>query len=121
MNTNVIGERLRYERQRLNMTLKDIGNLLKVSEQCVSGWEHGRNVPDIMTLNTLSKLFEIKIEDFLNMNVLPSKTKESNSKSSELLSSLAITKNDIQFLTKFHSLPKEKQQAIKILMGIPTR
>ena len=69
MNTNTVGERIRYERQRLNLTLKELGNLLKVSEQCLSSWEHGRNVPDIIALNTLSNIFGIEIKDFLSMNI----------------------------------------------------
>lgn len=121
MNTTIIGKRIRYERQRLDMTLKDLGNLLQVSEQCISGWEHGRNIPDIITLSALAKIFDITIESFLTSDILPQRAKERISNSSELPSSLSISKNDLQFLAKFHSLPKEKQNAMKVLLDITAK
>ena len=117
MNSTIIGERIRYERQRLDMTLKELGKLLKVSEQCISGWEHGRNIPDIITLDALSKIFSIEIKDFLTMNDNKPNKKE-NPTLAELPSSLTLTRNDLLLIAKIHSLPSNKRQAIELLLGI---
>lgn len=117
MNTDIIGERIKYERQRLNMTLKELGNLLKVSEQCISSWEHKRNVPDIIALNTLANIFGIEIKDFLTMNIDKKReTKDKNTK--EIFASVTLNKKDLQIIAKLRTFSPEKRQAIELLLGI---
>lgn len=115
MNTNIVGKRIKYERQRLNMTLKELGNLLKVSEQCLSSWEHGRNVPDIISLNTLANIFGIEIKDFLTINKLD---QENYTDSEEIPVSITLNKRDLQIIAKLRAFSPEKRKAIELLLGI---
>ncbi len=41
MDKNKIGERIKYERQRLDLSQLELGKLIGVSKQCISGWETG--------------------------------------------------------------------------------
>ena len=111
MDTNSVGKRIKYERQRLNMTLKELGGLLKVSEQCISSWEHGRNIPNIIDLSNLANIFSIEIKDFLHMN-----TDKTNAKENAQTSTLS--KKDLQIIAKLRALPLRKQQAIELLLDV---
>ena len=59
MDKTTIGNRIRYERQKAGLTLEELGSQIGVSKQCLSGWEHGRNMPDVISLN-IDGIFRIK-------------------------------------------------------------
>ena len=64
MDKTTIGERIKYERQRLDLSQLELGKLVGVSKQCISGWETGRTTPDSITLNKIAKIFNLDVNYF---------------------------------------------------------
>lgn len=52
-------------RKKHNLTQKDLADLLYVSDKTVSSWENHRTVPDIYTLEKLSTIFGIPMNDLM--------------------------------------------------------
>ena len=73
MQTEKIGERIKYLRIRNGMTQKMLANNLCVSGKTVSSWELNRTEPDIASIIKLSLLFCISLDYLLigeNKNTL---------------------------------------------------
>jgi len=66
-----VGERIKELRVKNNLTQKDLADKLMVSFQTVSKWENDTNEPDINTLMSLSKLFNVTVDSLLNNKVQP--------------------------------------------------
>ena len=66
MNNMIIGKQIQYYRTRSALTLRELGDQIGVYKQCLSGWEHGRNMPDAISLYKLAKIFDIAMEKFYN-------------------------------------------------------
>lgn len=47
------------------LTDKEIGDYLNLSVQSVNKWRHGRGLPDIENLFLLSRIFNLRVDDFL--------------------------------------------------------
>lgn len=109
----IIGERIHYERQKLGLTQKELGSQLGVSEQCLSGWEHGRNMPDVVALRSMSRIFGISIEDFLAEAYY---TKKESAKKKSL--SPDLTEKELRIIAKIRALSPERRKAVEILLGI---
>lgn len=108
-----IGIRIRYERSRLGLTLEEFGRKVGVSKQCLSGWEHGRNMPDVIALNTMAEICGIEIRDFLQAE--PS----SNSKQPpQANSNDHFTDKEKQIIHKIRSLSTERRKAVEVLLGV---
>lgn len=60
-----VGNKIRIKRTELGHTQKDLADLLNVSPQAVSRWEKDEVEPDISTLNKLSKLFSISVDELI--------------------------------------------------------
>lgn len=110
-----IGKRIRYERQRLGLTLEELGNKIGVSKQCLSGWEHGRNTPDIFALDALASVFRIEIKDFLTDIT---ETKKVNPPILSETQIVQLTDKEAQFVHKLRALNAERRKAVEILFGI---
>lgn len=65
MNQEKIGEFIKKLRQEKNLTQKDLADSLGVTYQAVSKWENGKNVPDILILQQISKKFHVDINELL--------------------------------------------------------
>lgn len=65
MNINEIGYFLLNKRKEKNLTQNELADLLNVSHQAVSRWERGENMPDVMKLVELSKLYGVSVDDIL--------------------------------------------------------
>ncbi len=112
MDKATIGTRIKYERQKLGLTLEELGNQLGVSKQGLSGWEHGRNMPDIILLAEMSKIFSITMEDFF----MPIDFYTINNKDDS--NTLIVTDKELLLINKLRSLPPDKRKAIETLFGI---
>ena len=55
-------DRLRLLRKERNMTQKDLGNLLDVSERNVRFYESGRHYPDFKGLLKLGEFFDVSLD-----------------------------------------------------------
>ena len=60
-----IGERLKYERNKINLTQAEVALHLSVARQTISAWENERSYPDIQNLVALSDLYHISLDILL--------------------------------------------------------
>lgn len=63
--------RLRELRKSRNLTLKDIGNILNVSESAVSQYENNKREMDNSSLTTLADYFEVTVDYLLGRTDSP--------------------------------------------------
>lgn len=63
--------RLRELRKSRNLTLKDIGNVLNVSESAVSQYENNKRELDNTSLTTLADYFEVTVDYLLGRTDSP--------------------------------------------------
>ena len=64
-----IGKKIKDLRQENNLTQEELANDLSVSFQAVSRWENGMSYPDIEILPILANMFDITVDDLLEVDV----------------------------------------------------
>lgn len=64
-----IGKKIKDLRQENNLTQEELANDLGVSFQAVSRWENGMSYPDIEILPILANMFDISVDDLLEVDV----------------------------------------------------
>lgn len=62
-----IGEIIKRERQKRNITQGELAELLKVTPQAVSRWEMGVSYPDITMLPKLSEVLRVSADELLGI------------------------------------------------------
>jgi len=60
-----LGQAIRAQRTRCNMTQEFVAERLGVSRQAVSKWENGTSDPSTANLIALAKLFGVSVEELL--------------------------------------------------------
>lgn len=115
MDKTTIGNRIRYERQRAGLTLDELGSRIGVSKQCLSGWEHARNMPDVISLSIIAQLFHLQIEDFLHE---PIDERPPIQPTPPMTNALQLTEKETQLVLKLRSLNAERRKAVETLFGI---
>lgn len=65
MNINEVGCYLLNKRKEKGITQNELADLLNVSHQAVSRWERGENLPDVLKLIELSKLYNVTVDEIL--------------------------------------------------------
>ena len=95
----IVGKNINYLRRKNNLTQEELAAKIFVSRQAVSKWENGEVVPDSLNLMELSKLFNVKVDDLLmvdleidnlNENVIETKADELPKKSKNKFKLLII-------------------------------
>ena len=116
MDNFTIGNRIKYERERMGLNQIELGKMIGVSKQCVSGWESGRRTPDIITLNDLAKLFSINITTFLedDEKVIPISTNNA-------AETLKLTNSELLIISRLRTLPQEYRKAVELLLQIKNK
>ncbi len=66
MDYNKIGELIISERKAKKLTQAKLSEKLFVSEKTISKWETGKGIPDANSLQKLSEIFDISINELLN-------------------------------------------------------
>lgn len=66
MDQKKMGKFIAQLRNEYGYTQKKIGDMIGISDNSVSKWERGINAPDISTLTTLSKIFNVSVQEILN-------------------------------------------------------
>ena len=66
MNQEKIGLFISQLRKEKNLTQKDLGELLDITDNSVSKWERGINAPDISQLKRIASIFNITVGELLN-------------------------------------------------------
>ena len=62
------GERLTKYRKKNGYSQEALADKLGVSRQAISKWETGESAPDTDNLIALAKLYDVKIDDLLNVD-----------------------------------------------------
>lgn len=66
MDLKKTGIFIRMERKRLNLSQKQLGERLSVTDKAVSKWERGLAFPDVDVLNSLAQLFHCSVQNILD-------------------------------------------------------
>ena len=77
MNTVNVGKFISQLRKEKELTQKELAEKLGVTDKAVSKWETGKCYPDIETIEKISRLFDVSINELLNgEKILPEKARE---------------------------------------------
>ncbi|MEQ9231785.1 MAG: helix-turn-helix transcriptional regulator, partial [Cyclobacteriaceae bacterium] len=63
-NEEKLGQRIKYIREKMNFSRKEIGDLLQVSYQQIQKYETGKNRISAMSLKKMSMIFDIPVDTF---------------------------------------------------------
>jgi transcriptional regulator with XRE-family HTH domain len=73
---NTINKNLKELRTKKGMTQQQLANELFVTRQCISRWEQGKTLPDVINIEKISKIFDCTINDLIDDNSIKSLTIE---------------------------------------------
>lgn len=62
----IIAENIAFYRKELNLTQAELAEKLNYSDKAVSKWERGESYPDIATLASLAKLFNVTVDKLIS-------------------------------------------------------
>ena len=62
---NDVSIRIKNARKERKLTQEELGKLLFVSDKTISSWESGRTIPDIESINKISKVLDISFLSLL--------------------------------------------------------
>ncbi len=65
---NIVGQRIRKERDRLDISQEELGKMFPVTKQTVSNWENGNRIPDTKTINKLAEIFGVSTDYLLGQD-----------------------------------------------------
>lgn len=69
-----LGKTLAQLRNQNNMSQEELAQKLNISRQAISNWERNITQPDIYTLQNISTIFNVEINDILNAKSLSQET-----------------------------------------------
>ncbi len=58
-----VKNRIKYYREKSNMTQKDLAERLGTTERNIRRWENGESMPDVYVGLRISAIFNVKIKD----------------------------------------------------------
>ncbi len=117
MKRTCVGKRIKYERQRLELTQEELANMIGVTKNCVGAWETGRNLPDILTINDLSLMFKIPIDYFLKDEGFAINEKPTGHHTS-VAEVIHLTDKEILTINKLRSMNKDLRNAFETILGV---
>lgn len=83
-------ERLKIQRQNLELSQSEVAEKLQVTRQAVSNWENDKNYPDLEMLVPISDVYQISLDQLLREDVNIMKNTEKKIKKSGLRRGLLI-------------------------------
>lgn len=66
MDSEKFGNLIKELRKKKNITQKELGEILHITDKAISKWERGLSIPDVTMLNKLADVFEISVEELIN-------------------------------------------------------
>ena len=72
----IIGNKINQLRKLAGMTQEQLAEKLNVSRQTISKWEAGASVPDLESVLTISRMFQVPLDDLLLEEETPMEKKE---------------------------------------------
>ncbi len=76
MDYEKIGAFIASRRKNINLTQKDLGDKLGITDRAVSRWERGIGCPDISMLEPLSKILKVSVLEILHGEIIESNENE---------------------------------------------
>ena len=68
-NAEILGNKLFELRKKLGLSQEELAEKLNVSRQAISKWERGESLPDTDNLITISKLYDVSLDELVgNIN-----------------------------------------------------
>lgn len=113
MDNFTIGNRIKYERERMGLNQIELGKMIGVSKQCISGWETGRRTPDVIVLNKLAKLFGVSI-----ISLFDSTHESLNLPIKEVQEAPNLTERELLVISRLRTMPTEYFLAVELLLQI---
>lgn len=71
-----LGNKITELRKEKGMTQLDLANKMNVTDKAVSKWERDLSCPDIHTMNRLSEVLEVSLEELMQITCKPKKRLE---------------------------------------------
>ena len=68
MDSEMLGRVISTARKQKNLSQKELGDLLNVSNKAVSKWENGTAMPDFKKLNALAEYFGVTMDELLGFS-----------------------------------------------------
>ncbi|MBS4536153.1 helix-turn-helix transcriptional regulator [Clostridium sp. D2Q-14] len=65
-NKDNFGKKIKVLREQNNITQEELANKLNVTRQAISNWERSHTIPDIDTINKISKMFALTIDEIMS-------------------------------------------------------
>ncbi len=102
MENTRLGIRIKSLREKNNMRQEDLAKQLNVSISAVSKWENNKNVPDISTLQKMTQIFHVSLE---NLCCTEQTLEQLNNNLDLTISSeMVVSKSQIKKLLKHKSI-----------------
>lgn len=90
----------------MGLTQDEFGFRIGVAKQTLSGWEHGRSLPDIITLCDIATMCGLSLREFVEMD------------DAKELPPTEFSEKERRLIEKFRAMPPHIRTAIEILLGI---
>ena len=107
----MLSDNIRRIRLDHNLSQTAFGNILHVTQSAVSQWEQGITRPDTDVLRAISQAFEIKIDDIMRGEPIPSFREFSVYPVEE-----PLTPKEEEIMLKYRSLNTEGQEKIEMIL-----
>lgn len=104
MDRYAIGKKIIAVRKLLGLRQDEFGERIGVAKQTVSGWEHGRTLPDVITLTNIASICGLTLNDFIENPII------------ELQN--GITEKELLIIQKLRITKPKTRQAIELLLDI---
>lgn len=106
--------RIKYYRKRSGMNQQRLADLMRVSRSTVAMWETNKNQPDADTLCSLSKIFNVSLDELIESPVTTIKQYNmvnsiNESPNSSVTVSEELTVQEKELVTIYRSLTIEQQ------------
>ena len=74
----ITGTQIKTLRENMNLTQKELADILDVSDKTISKWETSRGYPDISILPELAKALGISVSELLTNNIVRNNNRHGN-------------------------------------------
>ena len=106
MDSEMLGRIISAARKQKNLSQKELGDLLNVSNKAVSKWENGTAMPDFKKLNALAEYFGVTMDELLGFSNDKNNNDNINDYTKEYINEL-ITLENMQSSKKIKELYKK--------------
>ena len=106
MDSEMLGRVISTARKQKNLSQKELGDLLNVSNKAVSKWENGTAMPDFKKLNALAEYFGVTMDELLGFSNDKNNNDNINDYTKEYINEL-ITLENMQSSEKIKELYKK--------------